>query len=99
VIEIITILNKGTTAALFIENTMLQTQLRKLSKSLREVYKNEAVDSHEQEISQLKKENQELLELLNISKLSYQQEASSVENSSPVLQVVKTGVVEEFFNE
>lgn len=79
---------------------MLQTQLRKLSKSLREVYKNEAVDSHEEEIFQLKKENQELLELLNISKLSsYQQDEKSVEKSSPVLQVIKTGVVEEFFDE
>lgn len=77
---------------------MLQTQLRKLSKSLREVYKNEAVDLHEQEISQLRKENQELLELLNISKMSYQEDAS-VEKSSPILQVVRTGVVEEFFNE
>lgn len=74
---------------------MLQTQLRKLSKSLREVYRNEAVDSHEQEICQLKKENQELLDLLNINKLPTSQKTQ--EKPSPVLQVAKSGVVEEFF--
>ncbi|CAO0798773.1 unnamed protein product [Mucor circinelloides] len=89
---------KGTTAALFIENTMLQTQLRQLSKSLRDVYKHESVDVHEQQISQLKKENQDLLELLKISQLPDLEEPSTQEKSSPVLQVARPGVVEEFFD-
>ncbi|KAI9474090.1 MAG: hypothetical protein EXX96DRAFT_580571 [Benjaminiella poitrasii] len=91
---------KSTTAALFMENVMLQSQLRKLSKSLREVFKYESsIDGHEQEIAQLNKENEALLELLKISKLS-EQESVSEEKSSPVLQVTRAaGVVEEFFND
>ncbi|KAF1804845.1 hypothetical protein V8B55DRAFT_1382004 [Mucor lusitanicus] len=89
---------KGTTAALFIENTMLQTQLRQLSKSLRDVYRHESVDVHDQQISQLKKENQGLLELLKMSHLPDLEEASTQEKSSPVLQVARPGVVEEFFD-
>lgn len=88
---------KGTTAALFVENTMLQTQLRQLSKSLRDVYKHESIDIHDQQISQLKKENQDLLELLKISQLP-DIETNTEEKISPVLQVARTGVVEEFFD-
>ncbi|KAI8386816.1 hypothetical protein BD560DRAFT_141981 [Blakeslea trispora] len=76
---------KGTTAALFIENTVLQTQLRQLSKSLRTVYENEAVnESQDQEIARLREENHTLLEMLQMAQLPYQ--ATSVEQSSPVLQ-------------
>ncbi|CEP19628.1 hypothetical protein [Parasitella parasitica] len=89
---------KGTTAALFIENTMLQTQLRQLSKSLRDVYKYESIDVHEQQISQLKKENQGLLELLKISQLPDSEDTNSQEKASPVLLVARPGVVEEFFD-
>ncbi|KAI7907873.1 uncharacterized protein BX663DRAFT_492290 [Cokeromyces recurvatus] len=91
---------KSTTAALFMENIMLQTQLRKLSNCLRKVFEHESSeDSHEQEIVQLKKENQALLELLKVSKLS-EQEPMIEEKSSPVLKVIRTaGVVEEFFND
>jgi len=77
---------------------MLQTQLRQLSKSLRDVYKHESVDVHEQQISQLKKENQGLLELLKMSQLPDLKEATTQEKSSPVLQVARAGVVEEFFD-
>ena len=76
---------KGTTAALFIENTILQTQLRHLSKSLRQVYENESVnESQDQEIAQLRKENQLLLEMLQVARLPDQ--ATSAEQSSPILQ-------------
>ncbi|KAI8639257.1 hypothetical protein BD408DRAFT_453201 [Parasitella parasitica] len=90
---------KGTTAALFIENTMLQTQLRQLSKSLRDVYKHESIDVHEQQISQLKKENQDLLELLKISRLPDSEDTKSPERSSPVLLVARPGVVKSCFFE
>lgn len=89
---------KGTTAALFMENTMLQTQLRQLSRSVRELYKNEGIDTHDEQIAQLKKENQELLELLHVSKLS-DPSIPVTERSSPVLQVARNGVIEEFFTD
>lgn len=79
---------------------MLQTQLRQLSKSLRNVYREEAVDDvQDQQISQLKKENEELLELLKVSRLTdiQQQQDPITERASPVLKVARTGVVEEFF--
>lgn len=53
---------------------------------------------HDQQISQLKKENQGLLELLKMSHLPDLEEASTQEKSSPVLQVARPGVVEEFFD-
>lgn len=79
---------------------MLQTQLRQLSKSLREVYKMEATGIHDQQIAQLKQENQDLLELLSISKLSDPKAEIPIvtERASPVLQVTRNGVIEEFFN-
>jgi hypothetical protein len=94
---------KSTTAALFMENTMLQTQLRQLSKSLRDVYKDEGIFDVQQDeqIAQLKQENQDLLELLKVSKLSDPDaEISTIqqERSSPVLQVTRNGVLEEFFS-
>lgn len=79
---------------------MLQTQLRQLSKSLRNVYREESVDDiHDQQISQLRKENEMLLELLKISRLTdlHQQQDPITERASPVLKVARTGIVEEFF--
>ena len=85
---------KGTTAALFIENTVLQTQLRQLSKSLRTVYENEAVnESQDQEIARLREENQALLEMLQMAQLPYQ--ANSVEQSSPILQASPSDAVKQ----
>ncbi|KAI8079617.1 uncharacterized protein B0P05DRAFT_571533 [Gilbertella persicaria] len=85
---------KGTTAALFMENTLLQTQLRQLARSLRDVYQYESIDPQDQLLAQLKKENQALLKLLRISQLS---EEVITERSSPVLSAARPGVVEEFF--
>jgi hypothetical protein len=82
------------------ENTMLQTQLRQLSKSLRNVYREESVDDvHDLQISQLKKENEELLELLKVSRLTDlpQQHDPITERASPVLKAARNGVVEEYF--
>jgi hypothetical protein len=78
---------------------MLQTQLRQLSKSLRDVYKDEAIDIHDQQIAQLKQENQGLLELLRVSKLSDPGADMPIvtERDSPVLQVTRNAVIEEFF--
>ncbi|KAI9346367.1 hypothetical protein BD770DRAFT_463100 [Pilaira anomala] len=87
---------KGTTTALFMENTMLQTQLRQLSKSLREAYRDEGIDVHDEELAQLRQENRDLLELLKVSKLS-DPTIPIAERNSPVLQVTRKGVVEEFF--
>jgi cell shape-determining protein MreC len=80
------------------ENTILQTQLRQLSKSLRDVYRDEGIDIHDQELAQLKQENQDLLELLKVSKLSDPQ-IPVTERSSPVLKIARNGVIEEFFSE
>lgn len=77
---------------------MLQTQLRQLSKTLREVYRDESTDLHDQEIAQLKQENQDLLELLKISRLSDPQRPVT-ETNSPVFKVARQGVIEEFFDE
>lgn len=78
------------------ENTMLQTQLRQLSKSLREAYRDEGIDVHDEELAQLRQENRDLLELLKVSKLS-DPTIPIVERNSPILQVTRKGVVEEFF--
>lgn len=77
---------------------MLQTQLRHLSQSVRDLYKNEGSDMHDQQIAQLKQENQDLLELLKVSKLS-DPHILLAERNSPVLQVTRNGVVEEFFSD
>ncbi|CAO3643045.1 unnamed protein product [Cunninghamella blakesleeana] len=58
---------KETTAALFVENTMLQSQLSRLSNVLRNIYEQETIDSHDERIYQLELENQGLREMLNIS--------------------------------
>ncbi|CAO3645155.1 unnamed protein product [Cunninghamella echinulata] len=58
---------KETTAALFVENTMLQSQLSRLSNVLRTVYEEETIDSHDSRIYQLELENQGLREMLNLS--------------------------------
>lgn len=79
------------------ENTMLQTQLLQLSKSLRDAYQDEGIDVHDEEIAQLKQENRDLLELLKVSKLS-DPNIPLTETNSPVLKVARKGVVEEFFD-
>ncbi|GAA5794980.1 hypothetical protein HPULCUR_000330 [Helicostylum pulchrum] len=87
---------KGTTTALFMENTMLQTQLLQLSKSLRDAYQDEGIDVHDEEIAQLKQENRDLLELLKVSKLS-DPNIPLTETNSPVLKVARKGVVEDIY--
>ncbi|KAI8985979.1 hypothetical protein BDB01DRAFT_721061 [Pilobolus umbonatus] len=85
---------KGITAALFVENTMLQTQLRNLSNAVRHVFDNETTDSKDQLILQLKKENEGLMDLLNLSTTSNE---SQIDNRPTVVKMVRRGVVEEFF--
>ncbi|ORX57432.1 hypothetical protein DM01DRAFT_1334054 [Hesseltinella vesiculosa] len=71
---------KDITASLFMENTMLQSQLTKLSSSLRSVYSEESKGPPYDQIHQLTIENLGLRELL---KLSQQDQASLPPPSTP----------------
>ncbi|KAI9015689.1 hypothetical protein CLU79DRAFT_838041 [Phycomyces nitens] len=57
---------KGTTAALFMENTMLQSRLHKLASMLRSLHDDGANDEREALITQLRAENQGLRDMLHL---------------------------------
>lgn len=89
---------KGTTATLFMENMMLQSQLSQLAKALRLAHETGSLDSpHEQKIAQLEQEKKDLLEMIGLSSGNNVQYK---ESPSPMLLTTKpSGVLEEFFNE
>ncbi|KAG0175738.1 hypothetical protein DFQ28_003216 [Apophysomyces sp. BC1034] len=91
---------KGTTTALLMENTLLQTNLQRLAKVIRTVYEDDTDVDKDARIMQLTLENRNLRELLQISAVSQQQASTTTPNNNTPLQEEKinqTEVVEQYF--